>query len=104
MAGKVKGVFWTNRSKSDVQKTISFYKKLYGKERTKKLISSAVQAVEDLENGITKRGAIDDGMSHLKRTYRKLVINHIRVSYREGKDKIYIVRFFDTRQHPNKQK
>ncbi|GGE19117.1 hypothetical protein GCM10010831_20340 [Psychroflexus salis] len=49
-------------------------------------------------------GALDDNFSHLKHEYRKLIIQHCKITYREGNSKIYVIRIFDTRQNPNKNK
>jgi hypothetical protein len=47
-------------------------------------------------------GSIDDDFKHLKYEYRKLIENHYKVTYHVSKKHIYVVRIFDTRQHPRK--
>lgn len=103
----VKPVFWTSRAVKDLEKVTRFNAILYG---FKKAIDIAVElrkSTEVLENPdyeFTKVGQIDFEFSHLKRNYRKLINNHCKITYREGKTKIYINRIFDTRQNPNKNK
>ncbi len=52
----------------------------------------------------SKIGSINEDFTHLKFEYRKLIYHHCKITYREGKDKIYINRIFDTRQNPIKNK
>lgn len=52
----------------------------------------------------SKIGAIDETFAHLKYDYRKLLVHHCKITYREGNTKFYIVKVFDTRQHPSKNK
>ncbi len=49
-------------------------------------------------------GAIDEQFTHLKRIYKKLIEQNIKITYRTSDRKpiIYINRVFDTRQNPNK--
>jgi len=49
-------------------------------------------------------GAVDGDFAHLKYEYRKLISHHCKITYRAGRTKIFIVRVFDTRQHPDKNK
>lgn len=61
-----------------------------------------VERIEKLENPIFRKDPIDESFSHLKYEYRKMLDDYIKVTYRIGKTKIYIVRVFDTRQDPKK--
>lgn len=100
-----KPVSWTTRSKKDLTKLLRFNIKLYGSEKAKKIVESIREHTEVLENqdyDFKKIGERDDAFSHLKRNYRKLILRHCKITYREGKTKIYIVRVFDTRQDPKK--
>lgn len=102
-----KPVFWTTRATRDLQKTIEFYIELYGKVKAKEIATELRHRTEKLERtdvDITASGSIDEAFSHLKHTYRKLNHHHCKITYRIGKSKIYIVRVFDTRQNPNKNK
>jgi hypothetical protein len=63
-----------------------------------------LKVLENREYDFTKIGAKDETFSHLKRNYRKLIINIIKITYRIGNTKMYVVRVFDTRQNPKKNK
>jgi hypothetical protein len=49
-------------------------------------------------------GAIDEDFEHLKHHYRKPISHNCKITNREGKTKIYVVRVFDTRQNPTTNK
>lgn len=102
-----KPVKLTLRALKDLDKVNTFYAKLYGDARAEEIIDfifDEIKILESTNQQFTKIGAIDESFSHLKYTYRKLIIHHCKITYREGKNHIYIVRIFDTRQHPNKNK
>ena len=103
----IKSVFWTTRATKDLEKTTKFYIKLYGGKKALEIATELRKHTEILERAdidTTRAGSIDESFSHLKYTYRKLTKEHCKITYREGKTKIYIVRIFDTRQNPNKNK
>jgi len=103
----IKPVVWSTRSTKDLEKITKFYIELYGRTKTRKIITELRKSTEILEQknlDCSKIGAIDESFSHLKKEYRKLITHHCKITYREGKTKIYVVRVFDTRQHPNKNR
>lgn len=105
MGNPIKPVLWTTRAKKDLGKIIQFNTELYGLETAKKIaydIRQRTQLLENPEVDLTKIGAIDTDFLHLKRQYRKLIFRHYKITYRNGKTKMYVMRVFDTRQHPNK--
>ena len=68
---------------------------------------SLIKYLRILENpdiDLKEIGSIDNRFSHLKNTYRKLILDYYKITYREGKTKMYVVRVFDTRQNPYKNK
>lgn len=73
------------------------------KEIAYKILDSS-KILENNEVNLTSIGSIDNEFSHLKHTYRNIYQGHCKITYREGSTKIYIVRVFDTRQNPNKNK
>ncbi len=98
---------WTTRATKDLEKITKFYIKLYGYSKARQIAIELRKSTEVLEHenvDTSKIGAIDDTFIHLKRNYRKLIEHHCKITYREGKTKIYVVRVFDTRQNPNKNK
>jgi hypothetical protein len=70
------------------------------------LISNEIEARTDIlgNYNFKELGTVDDDFKHLSRSYKKLLYNHYKITYQEGKTKIYISRVFDTRQNPNKNK
>lgn len=102
-----KPVFWTTRAVKDLEKATRFNAILYGFDKAKQIALELQKNSEILENSnsdFSKIGSIDHEFVHLKRNYRKLIDGHFKITYREGKTKIYINRIFDTRQNPNKNK
>ena len=107
MDKSIKSVVWTSRATKDLEKITLFYIELYGYAKARKIASELRQTTDILEYkdiDTSKIGAIDETFEHLKRNYRKLLNHHCKITYREGKTKFYIVRVFDTRQHPDKNK
>lgn len=105
MESIIKEVSWTTRALKDLGKTMQFYSEMYGEEIAKEIAYKIQQRTSLLgDSNFSKIGSVDKSFSHLKREYRKLIEKHCKITYREGKNKIYIVRIFDTRQNPNKNK
>ena len=97
----------TSRVLKDLQKVRGFNDLLYGVSKSKEIINTIFETIEILENpdvDFTEIGAIDEDFVHLKYDYRKLITSHYKITYRKNKSKIYVVRIFDTRQNPNKNK
>jgi len=102
-----KPVYWTSRAVKDLEKITRFNTQLYGFDKAIQMALKIKNQTEILENetyDFSKIGSIDEAFSHLKRNYRKLIVHHCKITYREGKAKIYINRIFDTRQNPSKNK
>ncbi len=103
----IKPVLWTTRATKDLEKVTKFYIDLYGASKARVYATVLRQSTDILETedvDLTQIGAIDEAFTHLKQSYRKLIKRDIKITYRIGKTKIYVVRVFDTRQHPNKNK
>jgi len=101
----IKPVFWTRRSVKDLEKITKFNTKLYGSAKAILISSKIEESTDVLEiHNFKELGTVDQDFDHLSRNYRKLIYNHCKITYREGKNKIYICRVFDTRQNPNKNK
>lgn len=101
----VKPVEFTKRALRDLAKTKKFYQELYGEDRTEKIIEDIFErlaTLEDPEIDLMAIGSYDLEFEHLKREYRKINVEHCKITYRIGKLKIYVVRVFDTRQNPKK--
>lgn len=103
----IKPIFWTSRSTKDLEKITRFNAQLYGFEKAIEIALKIHKTTEILDNpnyDFSQIGAVDTEFLHLKRNYRKLISGHCKITYREGKTKIYINRLFDTRQNPSKNK
>jgi hypothetical protein len=86
---------------------MKFYAELYGEEKSKEIANNIFLKVQLLESenvDLTNVGAIDEQFSHLKHQYRKLIDKYCKITYREGQTKMYVVRVFDMRQNPNKNR
>ena len=107
MDKRIKPVELTSRAIKDLQKVKSFNVELHGKAKAQKIIDTIFERLEILENpkhDFSKIGSVDEDFAYLKHEYRKLIEHHCKITYREGKTKIYVVRVFDTRQNPKKNK
>ncbi|WP_340074229.1 type II toxin-antitoxin system RelE/ParE family toxin [Leptobacterium sp. I13] len=103
----IKPVELTKRAIKDLNKIKSFNRELLGEEKAVEIIAILFKRMSMLESttvDLTNIGAVDEYFSHLKYEYRKLLEDYYKITYRIGKEKIYIIRVFDTRQHPNKNK
>jgi plasmid stabilization system protein ParE len=99
----VKPVYWTARAIKNLEKVTRFNAKLYNFKKAIQIATELRQSTEILEQKSFKEiGAIDEDFVHLKHEYRKLIHHNCKITYREGKTKIYINRVFDTRQNPKK--
>jgi len=101
----VKPVTWTKRALKDLNKLSIFNSGLLGKEKALEIAHKIVDAPQILENpeyDFKNIGSIDESFTHLKQEYRKIFYKNYKITYRNGKTKIYITRVFDTRQNPKK--
>jgi plasmid stabilization system protein ParE len=102
---RVKPIKWSKRATKDLERLSKFYIEIYGNQKAEKILTELRQSTEiinwkNLE--ATEIGQIDEAFGYLKGTYRKLIKQHCKITYRIGKTKIYIVRIFDTRDDPRK--
>lgn len=107
MGFKVKPVTWTKRALKDLYKVSIFNAKSLGEEKALEIAHNIIDTPKILENpayDFKNIGSIDESFSHLRQEYRKIFYENCKITYREGKTKIYITRVFDTRQNPNKNK
>lgn len=103
----VKSVAWTKRALKDLRKISIFNASVIGKSKALEVAHNVIDAPKILENteyDFQNIGSVDESFSHLKQEYRKIYYKHYKITYRNGKTKIYITRVFDTRQHPSKNK
>ncbi len=107
MRRKVKLVKLTQRAFKDLGKIKKFYSLHYGNIKAQEIIDGLfdlMSVLEIPEADFSKIGSIDDDFTHLKYEYRKLIKHYLKITYREGKNNIYVIRIFDTRQDPKKNK
>lgn len=103
----IKPVSWTGRALKDLYKVTLFKAQSMGGEKALKIAHTIIDAPKILENpayDFKNIGSADESFGHLKREYRKIFCEGCKITYREGKSKIYITRVFDTRQHPKKNR
>ena len=88
-----------------MEKVTRFNIKLFGFKKAIEIANEIQESTEILAFfEFNKIGSTDEDFTHLKFEYRKLIHHHCKITYREGKDKIYVNRIFDTRQNPIKNK
>ena len=107
MGVEIKSVKWTKRALKDLSKVSVFNAKSIGREKALEIAHKIIDAPRILENpeyDFKNIDSIDEAFSHLKQEYRKIFYTNYKITYRNGKTKIYITRVFDTRQNPNKNK
>jgi plasmid stabilization system protein ParE len=100
-------IIWTKRASNDLEKITKFNKEIFGAEKAFEISRNLIQVPSILKNSTidyTKIGQIDDSFIHLKREYRKLITNYYKITFRISKENIYLIRVFDTRQNPTKNK
>jgi plasmid stabilization system protein ParE len=103
----IKPVYWTERATKDLQKITAFNVELLGADKARSIafeIANVVLILENPDFNYLDIGAIDESLGYLKKKYRKLIHGHYKINYREGADRIFINKVFDTRQHPRKNK
>lgn len=107
MEAVIKPIKLTFRALKDLQNIRLFNDELYSVLKSKEIIETIFQEISLLQNStidFSEMGAIDEDFLHLTYEYRKLIISHYKITYRKGKKSIYVVRIFDTRQNPSKNK
>ncbi|RZJ64612.1 MAG: type II toxin-antitoxin system RelE/ParE family toxin [Flavobacterium sp.] len=103
----IKPVFWTQRALKDLERIYKFNIELVGEEKSFQIIQRLIDKSTILENpdfDYTTLGAVDETFSYLKKEYRKLIQGTYKITYSQGKSKIYIHRAFDSRKNPKKNK
>jgi len=100
-------IVWTARAIKDLRKVYDFYTEQAGEEKAFEIIQRILNKVDLLsDKRFIKMGATDEEFKHLKRHYKKLIDQNIKITYRLSKVNpiVYINRVFDTRQNPIKNK
>ncbi|AUS06966.1 type II toxin-antitoxin system RelE/ParE family toxin [Pseudotamlana carrageenivorans] len=107
MGAIIKPVKWTKRALKDLNKISIFNVKRMGKQKALAIAHNIIDASKILENtayDFENIGSVDEAFDHLKLEYRKIFYKNYKITYRNGKTKIYITRVFDSHQNPNKNK
>lgn len=98
---------WTARAIKDLRKLFFFNTDLMEEEKSLAFIENILNRVDMLsDKRFVRIGPADEQFTHFKRSYKKLIEGHIKVTYRLSSNKtcVYINRVFDTRQNPAKNK
>jgi len=90
---KVDNVLWTDKSEESLEKIFTFY--------AKKSEKAALTIIENIiETGdsitITKQYQVDD----LNPNYRRMIVGHHKILYKEVNTTVWIMNVIDTRQDP----
>lgn len=88
-------------------KNYKFNTELLGEEKAFEIIQNVLKRVVSLADPrFVRMGPADEDFKHMKRSYKKLIEGHIRITYRLSASKpiVYINRVFDSRQHPSKNR
>lgn len=95
-------VIWSVRSLKDLDKAHDLLSEdsLSSANRT---VETVLERVGQLEK-FPKSGPVEQSLAHRKKEHRYLVSGHHKIIYRIEKQKVFIIRVFDTRQNPEKLK
>jgi plasmid stabilization system protein ParE len=104
LAQEVKTVIWTKRSNNDLEKIYQFEQKILGEEKSFELIESLIRTGRALKNDLYRSYLKDEFFAHRKKKYYKHFHYRYKFTYREEANKIYIIRVFDMRRNPNRNK
>ena len=102
-----KAVELTVRAVKDLEKVRDYCTLHFGKDKADEIIKDIfdhIAILESPDHNFASIGMVDDDFNHLKREYRKIYKHYCKITYREGSSKIYVIRVFDTRQDPKKNK
>lgn len=100
---KIVKVIWTDRSLLDLRKIIVFNAELHGEVKARSIAAGLVNDAEKSLVGTLDVAAKDQQFSHMK-DYKKLLNGNHKITFRSENRIAYIVRVFDMRQHPDKNK
>ncbi|MFM7021775.1 MAG: type II toxin-antitoxin system RelE/ParE family toxin [Flavobacteriales bacterium] len=95
----VKEVLWTAKALKGLDSIYTLIAK-DSETAAKKVVTRILEREEQLQTH-PDSGTVEKRLK-LKREYRYLIESHYKIIYREGKTAIYVVKVFDTRQHPSK--
>lgn len=100
-----KPVELTTRATKDLEKVRDYCTVHFGEEKADQIIDEIfdhIAILESPDHDFNSIGMVDEDFTHLKLEYRKIFKHYCKITYREGKSKIYVIRVFDTRQDPKK--
>jgi plasmid stabilization system protein ParE len=95
---------FTSRADKDLKVIKAFYDELYGTEKSLDIVKGLILHLKILvsEKDFSQIGSLDHQFELYKLVYRKVFYHYLRITYRIGKESIFIVRVFDARQNPKK--
>ncbi len=95
-------VIWSARSLKDLDKAHDFLGE-FSTQTANQTITDILSRAEQLHQ-FPESGPIELSLAHRKKEHRYLISGHHKIIYRVEKQSIFIIRVFDTRQHPKKLK
>ena len=94
----VKKITWSPRSIKAYDRVIDYLSAKWSEKEIAKFIRSTQKTLDQISSGSVKFRR-----SNKRNIYEVLVTKHNLLLYRETKNAIELLTFFDTRQHPRKK-
>jgi plasmid stabilization system protein ParE len=94
-----KKIIWSTRATTSFDKIIKYLEKEWTKKEIGKLVSNTQKVLQQIESE-----SIKFRTSGKKDIHEVLVTKHNLLIYRIKKNRIDLLIFYDTRQHPKKKK
>ena len=93
-------VIWSDRSLKDLEGAYDLLAE-NSAQAASRTVEAILERVTQLEK-FPESGPIELSLAHHKKAHRYLVSGHHKIIYRVEQQAVFIVRVFDTRQHPKK--
>src|SRR6266446_1534510 len=97
-------VVLTNPALADLNRIYIFHFHSYSETTADRILNEIWDGINILFRGKIFYGQREPYLDHLKREYRRIIVNNYKIIYFIGKTGIYINRVFDARQNPKKMK
>ncbi len=93
-------VIWSTRSLKDLDQAHDLLAE-HSLQAANRTVETILERATQLEQ-FPESGPVEPSLAHRKKEHRYLVSGHHKIIYRIEKQKILIIRVFDTRQYPRK--
>ncbi len=99
----IRAVVWADRSKSDLKRIFTFNKELHGFDKASSIVNDLINDIEAELIGKLDVSVKDQEFSHLD-DCKKIFNGHHKISFVSRGNIASIIRVFDMRQHPDKNR